>query len=376
MVSRFKILNHTAFDPFGLFVDADATELLSQTDTSPGMPVAVQSALSPSTAGVLSRCTRRMEQFRNNSCARKSWFVPQTSGRLRKPSRAATKAPHQPLPPSTAGVLFQRARRKKMQFSNNLFARCSWFVPTTLPRLRKPSRTASMAPHQPPVDQHRQQKISNFSTKFCNFISPAKAICDARLLRGRSYTLTIPIPSPHQSLGSNRNAYDTFPRLFPVTLGSDASTGANAHPQIETIFDPKAVVLRIDVPARSSNSNCRLGATFEQHHAHGEAIPVFLASTLTDENGDAHHKFASDFRFGCVDLSVADMGMFGHGGANSWPTGAHSRTPYGPISSQVHLHAGICASLLFSILTKLLRLQLAQDGAYHEDESSSKVSLR
>ena len=146
--------------------------------------------------------------------------------------------------------------------------------------------------------------IENFLSNFENLDSHGNAASDAYLPQGRRYTLGIPIPSPHRSVGSNRNVYDTFPHLFPVTLGSDASTGANAHPQIETIFDPKAVVLRIDVPARSSNSNCRLGATFGQHHAHGEPIPVFLASTLTDENGDAHQEFASDFRFGCVDSSV------------------------------------------------------------------------
>ena len=98
------------------------------------------------------------------------------------------------------------------------------------------------------------------------------------------------------------------------------------------IFDPKAVVLRIDVPARSSNSNCRLGATFGQHHAQGEPIPVFLASTLTDENGDAHQEFASDFRFGCVDSSVADLGMPGHREANQWPAITPNRTLYVPVS--------------------------------------------
>ena len=54
-------------------------------------------------------------------------------------------------------------------------------------------------------------------------------------------------------MGSNLDVYDTFPHLFSVTLGSDASTGANAHHKIETKFDPEAVVLRIDVPTRYSN---------------------------------------------------------------------------------------------------------------------------
>ena len=198
------------------------------------MPVAVQSALSPSTAGMLSRCARRMEQFRNNLRARVSWFVPQTSGKLQKPSRTATKAPHQPLPPSTAGVLIRRARRKKMQFWNNLLAKCSWFVPTTLPRLRKPSRIAAKAPHQPlpPATMSFVDiKIENFLSNFESLDSHGNAASDAYLPQGRRYTLSIPIPSPHQSLGSNRNVYDSFPHLFPVTLGSDASTGANAHPR-------------------------------------------------------------------------------------------------------------------------------------------------
>ena len=203
------------------------------------MPVAVQSALSPSTAGVLSRCARRMEQFRNNLRARVSWFVPQTSRKLTKPSRTASMAPNQPLPtprPSFVNFKISNFSTLNLPADTDLLGHVPrrfglrQLVGSSSIHLRRISRSAYLA-----LFAERFRATPSRSTisitKFWNFTSPTEAICDARLLRGRSYTLNIPIPSPHRSLGSNRNVYDTFPHLFPVTLGLDASTGANAHPR-------------------------------------------------------------------------------------------------------------------------------------------------
>ena len=171
------------------------------------MPVAIRSALLTSTPSALFRRARRKGQFWNNSLARFSWFVPKTLPGLQKPSMIATKAAHQPsLPPSTPSMLFRRARRKG-QFWNNLLAGCRWFVPKILPGLRKPSRIATKAPLQPLPPATRSFvdiKITNFLFNFENLDSRRNAVSDACLPQGRRYTLGISIPSPHRSLGSDR----------------------------------------------------------------------------------------------------------------------------------------------------------------------------